>query len=71
MSTTGINLNYIIWGFESRLKQSMVLKLYTRDYIIWGFESRLKPLRLHNENYSNYIIWGFESRLKHEFAVAC
>ncbi len=35
-------LNYIKWGFESRLKliDGAILSMY--DYIKWGFESRLK-----------------------------
>ena len=39
-------LNYIKWGFESRLKLITFKKVTTLNYIKWGFESRLKLLLL-------------------------
>ena len=35
-------LDYIKWGFESRLKRAMANKYLDDYYIKWGFESRLK-----------------------------
>ena len=37
-------INYIKWGFESRLKLEGEQLYIDDDYIKWGFESRLKPL---------------------------
>ncbi len=37
-----MSLNYIKWGFESRLKQGLFVSELTINYIKWGFESRLK-----------------------------
>ncbi len=36
-------LDYIKWGFESRLKQTGYIDDDDFYYIKWGFESRLKP----------------------------
>ncbi len=36
-------MNYIKWGFESRLKPDSMQHIQYLDYIKWGFESRLKP----------------------------
>ena len=57
-------LNYIKWGFESRLKLLLIEGQKMVHYIKWGFESRLKlgKLKLTHRHY--YIKWGFESRLK-------
>ena len=60
-------MNYIKWGFESRLKHptcDIALMIY---YIKWGFESRLKLETVLKQRKLNYIKWGFESRLKHHF----
>ena len=37
-----MSLNYIKWGFESRLKQGLFVSELKINYIKWGFESRLK-----------------------------
>ena len=39
-----MSLNYIKWGFESRLKQGLFVSELTINYIKWGFESRLKHI---------------------------
>ena len=39
-------IDYIKWGFESRLKLIFDLYLLQSYYIKWGFESRLKPIAL-------------------------
>ena len=57
-------LDYIKWGFESRLKRVRELNLLVMNYIKWGFESRLKPGEEKKRNILYYIKWGFESRLK-------
>ena len=35
-------IDYIKWGFESRLKLILTDLFHTMHYIKWGFESRLK-----------------------------
>ena len=35
-------MNYIKWGFESRLKWCFLQVWRVANYIKWGFESRLK-----------------------------
>ena len=35
-------MNYIKWGFESRLKPNVRSRTQRDNYIKWGFESRLK-----------------------------
>ena len=39
-------MNYIKWGFESRLKLAETTREFEANYIKWGFESRLKPTDL-------------------------
>ncbi len=36
-------LNYIKWGFKSRLKPDICVECSRWYYIKWGFKSRLKP----------------------------
>ncbi len=67
MMISTIIINYIKWGFESRLKQYLKYLLLFEDYIKWGFESRLKRYLFSFFKHFNYIKWGFESRLKHIF----
>ena len=57
-------MNYIKWGFESRLKQLKWQVGPILNYIKWGFESRLKLHTMDNLHQLDYIKWGFESRLK-------
>ena len=57
-------INYIKWGFESRLKLELDVLLNQSYYIKWGFESRLKQVSSTILKTFNYIKWGFESRLK-------
>ena len=58
------SLDYIKWGFESRLKHKSASYFWSPHYIKWGFESRLKPSYIYTYFRDNYIKWGFESRLK-------
>ena len=60
-------MNYIKWGFESRLKLLIINKQLITYYIKWGFESRLKHNTPAKHKEVDYIKWGFESRLKHNF----
>ncbi len=52
MMISTIIINYIKWGFESRLKQYLKYLLLFEDYIKWGFESRLKHIFLAFSNTS-------------------
>ncbi len=63
-------MNYIKWGFESRLKPTESGQKLYGNYIKWGFESRLKHSHLKSKDENNYIKWGFESRLKPDFAAS-
>ena len=58
------SLDYIKWGFESRLKHKSASYFWSPHYIKWGFESRLKLILSHTCRLEYYIKWGFESRLK-------
>ena len=58
------HVNYIKWGFESRLKPPILRHSFKYYYIKWGFESRLKPIDSSSSSLIDYIKWGFESRLK-------
>ncbi len=40
-----ITINYIKWGFESRLKPNIIVVVIVVNYIKWGFESRLKLIK--------------------------